>query len=195
MTELEPQHDFPDPLDEAKRHVTPTAAEILPGENWTHPALEQLPPDDWAHRYFAAYMSPIGLAVQTRAYIHAGVSRDVFRDRKRNDGIFNVIHEAADDAIREAFEYVLHDRIMNGTIRPIYQKGRLVGFAREVDNSLLKWALERLMPDKYHLPARVELSGVHHPGDFKFAIGPPVVQGELAAGDGSAEGDPEVSGE
>lgn len=153
------------------------AADILPGHNWTHGALTLLEPDDWAHAYFASYIGPDGLGNIARACRQAGITKHVRDNRLTNDTGFREAHNDADNELRSAFEYVLTDRVLNGTPRPVFQRGILVGHVREVDNRLLQWTLERLMPEKYHLATKFELSGADAPGAFKFAMGE-VVTGE-----------------
>lgn len=148
-----------------------TTEHLLPGASWTHPALEAFEPDDWAHAFFHHYVGRTGLGVLTRSARLAGVSAGAIKERAQDDTLFRAALEAAHTELCEAFEYVLTDRNLNGTLKPVHQRGVLIGFVREIDNRLLQWTLERLMPEKYHLATRFELTAKDTPDAFTFAMG------------------------
>ncbi len=148
----------------------PVHVPVLNGE-FHHPAMDSWPADDWAHRYFAAYCGQAGLGTIKRSCRVAKIDKNMRTRRLEDDELFRIVHEAADEELREAFEYVLTDRVLNGVEKPVYQGGRMVGMVREVDNRLLQWVLERLMPEKYNLDTRLGASGSGGPAEFEFAMG------------------------
>jgi hypothetical protein len=62
---------------------------------------------------------------------------------------------------RERREQVAHDRAVNGTERPVFQAGALVGHVREFDNRLLEFLLKADNPGKYRDRAAETHISVH----------------------------------
>lgn len=140
-------------------------------------------PDDWAHAFFTAYTGPIGYGTLNASFRHAGITRQNYRTRLENDTVFALLKTEADNELRDAVRHELMNRALNGTQRPIFQRGHLVGHVREVDNRLLMWLAERLIPEEYHLATKFELTGDNAPGAFKFAMGEVIEQNALEEGD------------
>lgn len=130
-----------------------------------------LPPDDWAHTFFTAYLGPIGIGTLTKSARHAGVSRTTVAQRLKTDGRFNALMTLANQELLEALEAEAYKRAKDGLERPVYQRGQVVGAIQDVDNKHLQWLLERLAPEKYHLPTRIELTRPDHESDFTFHMG------------------------
>lgn len=154
------------------------------------PAVEQitslLDESDWAHAFFSAYLGVVGRATLSRSLKHAGVGRDAYKTRMRDDIVFAALQEQANTIWLDAVEYELHVRVTDGTRKPVHQRGAIVGYVREVDNRLLQWYLERLAPEKYHLATRFEMSGADAPEAFKFAMGEKPL--EVESGESSDSG-------
>jgi hypothetical protein len=136
-----------------------------------HPPALDLPPDDWAHAFFAAYISDIGLGTISKSCAHAGVHPNAVKKRLADDALFRALKQQADEALLEALEFVAFKRAKNGTQRPVFQHGEIVGHVNEVDNRLLQWLLERLAPEKYHIATRIEHVNPDTPGAFTFRLG------------------------
>ncbi len=140
-----------------------------PLEPLAQPALD-LPPDDWAHRFFEAYTS-FAVCNLSKSAKHAGIHPRTVTWRIEHDEVFRDLKEQADQALTEAVEQVAIERILEGTERPIFNHGLVVGHVREVDNRLLQWWLERRLPERYHIATRIEHVNPDTPGAFTFRLG------------------------
>jgi len=77
------------------------------------------------------------------------VDRSTVYRRRSTDAEFA---QAWDDAMDEAGDWLEHEarrRAEEGTLKPIYFKGELVGFEREYSDPLMAMMLKGLKPDKY----------------------------------------------
>jgi hypothetical protein len=142
-----------------------------------------LPTDDWAHPFFHAYLGPLALGTLSKAAAHAGVHPNAVKRRLADDTLFRELKQQADTALIEALEMVAYDRAYNGVLKPIIQHGEVITHVREIDNRLLQWLLERLAPEKYHLPTRIEHVAPDSPGAFSFQLGDKPRILELDAGE------------
>jgi hypothetical protein len=113
--------------------------------------------DDWAWAFFKSY-TETHLGNITQAHRAAKVSYDVYYVRRQKDLTFRALCDEAERAILDAVLQVTLEEAINGVERPIFQRGEIVGHARETDNRLRQWLLERLDPARFHLPSVVELS-------------------------------------
>lgn len=95
----------------------------------------------------------------TKAAMSAKVSRRTIYDWIKNDPTFKEKYDEAvelatmkleDEAVRRAFE---------GTLKPVYQGGKLVGKIREYSDTLLIILLKAKAPDKYKDRSTSELTG------------------------------------
>ena len=161
-----------------------------------------LPEDDWAHAFFAAYTGTVrvndgsdygSLAIcnRSKSAKHAGVHPKTIAYRRDHDPAFADLLQQADEALTEAVEQVAVERILNGTERPVFQHGEIVGHIRVVDNRLLQWWLERRATEKYHIATRVEHVNPDTPGAFVFRLGDKPL--ELEAGEEAAPARPPAS--
>lgn len=132
--------------------------------------LAQLAPDDWAHAFLEAYTGPIGYGTLSKSLKHAHTSKDKYKTRLANDLTFKTLLEEAQDQLRDQIRHELYNRALNGTQRPIYQHGHIVGHATEIDNRLLTWLAERLMPEEFHLATKFELTANNTTDSYKFAM-------------------------
>lgn len=131
--------------------------------------LDVLPEDDWARTWLPAYIEHIGSI--NKASTAAHIAHKTARARLQEDPVFRTLKTQCDNALLEALETEAYLRARDGTERPIYQQGRLVGKVREIDNRHLEWLLERLAPEKYHLGTRIELANPGQTAAFTFRMG------------------------
>ena len=132
-----------------------------------------LPEDDWRIRFIRSYTGSgdRSLGNLTKAAKAAGVSRKFISNRLLDDTIFQTLYQAAEAELKDAVRSELYRRATQGTERPIYQAGELVGTVTEYDNRLLQWLAERLMPDEFHLATRIELTDTAGTGALRFKMG------------------------
>jgi hypothetical protein len=77
------------------------------------------------------------------------IDRSTVYRRRNTDDEFR---QAWDDAMEEAGDWLEHEarrRAEEGTLKPIYFKGELVGFEREYSDTLMGMMLKGIKPDKY----------------------------------------------
>jgi len=55
--------------------------------------------------------------------------------------------------------------------RPVFHQGRQVGVIQEWDTKHLEWVAERLLPEEFHLPTRIESQGDSEV-EFKLQLNP-----------------------
>ncbi len=146
----------------------------------TEPTTDLVPlaHDDWAHRFFEAYLGhtddPHTVGTITRSARHAGVHPNTVKRRLNDDLLFATLIDQANQELLEALEAEAYRRAKDGTTRPIYQAGEKVGEVQDIDNRHLEWLLERLNPEKWHLPTRIELTnpaGTQDGTAFTFHMG------------------------
>jgi hypothetical protein len=114
-------------------------------------------PEPWEKRFFEAYLNDYG--VVGKAANAAGVHPNKIKARAKESPAFKLMYEAAERAVNDMLDFEVMRRALEPSERPVYQRGKLVGVIREWDNRHLEWVAERRMPQKYHLPTRVEFAG------------------------------------
>jgi hypothetical protein len=67
--------------------------------------------------------------------------------------------EQAYRMMNDALEYEAMRRAVEPNERPVFQRGEMVGVIKEYDTKHLEWLLERRMPERYHIPTRIEFAG------------------------------------
>lgn len=85
----------------------------------------------------------------TKACELAGITRDTFYKRKRNDSEWRLVFEQAWKDGYEALEAMCAERAFNGYDRPVYQNGEKVGIMRQYSDSLAAFLLKGNRPDKF----------------------------------------------
>lgn len=96
----------------------------------------------------------------------------------RKDADFEARFQLAVDEATERLELEARRRAFEGTDKPVYQGGQLVGYVREYSDTLLIFTLKALKPDKYRDNAKVE-----HTGKDGAALAPAVVVVPATAAD------------
>lgn len=120
-------------------------------------APEDYSSEPWEKVFFEALTNNYG--VLGKACDAAGVHEQAVKTRAKNSPTFKMMLEAAVRMVNDVMEYEAMRRALEPAERPVFQRGELVGVIREWDNKHLQWMLERRMPEKYHLPTRVEFAG------------------------------------
>lgn len=149
-------------------------------------AADPIPPDDWAWTFINSYLghdNKGNIGNITKALQAAGRSHDVYRVRKLREPTFAALIQQADQALLDALWSVTLKDAIEGIDRPIFQRGMLVGHVKETDWQTRRWLLERLDPERFHLPTRVELVSGDAPGAFTFQLGEDIDNAELEQGD------------
>lgn len=82
---------------------------------------------------------------------------NVYRWRKEPE--FESAFQSAIEEAIERLELEARRRAFEGTEKPVYQGGQLVGYIREYSDTLLIFTLKALRPDKYRENAKIEHSG------------------------------------
>lgn len=105
---------------------------------------------------FLAALADTGIIC--RACEVSGVGRSTVYEW-REDPAFEARFRLAVDEATERLELEARRRALEGTDKPVYQGGQLVGYIREYSDTLLIFTLKALKPDKYRDNAKVEHSG------------------------------------
>ncbi len=130
--------------------------------------------DDWAWTFLASYTGhdlkghPGNLS---KAYRSAGISKKVYETRRENDTTFRLLCEQADDALADLVEEAVHKLATIGDEIPIIARGEQIGTRFQIDGPTARWYLERIRPEKYHLPTVVEHVAPGTAGAFTFQLG------------------------
>lgn len=91
----------------------------------------------------------------------------------RKDPDFEARFQLAVDEATERLELEARRRAFEGTDKPVYQGGQLVGYVREYSDTLLIFTLKALKPDKYRDNAKIEHSGAAEPVKIVFRLDRP----------------------
>jgi len=143
------------------------------------------PPEPWEKDFLEGFVNEYG--VLGKAAQAAGVHPNAIKTRAKNSARFRDLYEAAVRMVDDTLEYENVRRALEPNERPIFQRGQLVGVVQEWDTKHLEWVLERRMPEKYHLPSRIEFGGSGSEGAVNFKLSLGDTPGEL--GPGSDEDD------
>lgn len=95
----------------------------------------------------------------SRAAKDAGVNRRTAQRERVNSGAFA---EAWDDALEEGLDYLEEEarrRAYEGTLKPVYNRGELVGHVREFSDTLTIFLLKGGRPEKYAERSKHEHTG------------------------------------
>ena len=101
-------------------------------------------------RWDKAFLDELRLTgVVASACMLAGVGRSTVYERRESDEPFK---KAWDEAIEESADWLEKEarrRAVEGTLKPIYFKGELVGFMREYSDTLMALLLQANRPQKF----------------------------------------------
>jgi hypothetical protein len=112
-------------------------------------------PQDWA----PAFLEELARCGNVSATA-VKVGRRTVYDRRSTDPVFAAAMKEALDVAVEFMEAEARRRAVDGTLRPVYQGGELVGHVREYSDVLLIFLLKAHRPEKYRDRAAVEHTGV-----------------------------------
>lgn len=111
---------------------------------------------DWRPVFLGALSDGASI---TRAAETAGIGRrTAFDHRHRDEGFALAWHEAA-EAGADRLEDEARRRAAEGTLKPVYQGGKLVGEIREYSDTLLIFLLKGKRPEVFRDNVKVEHSG------------------------------------
>jgi len=114
------------------------------------------------------------LGVVSYACKAARVSRSTVYERREKDAVFRAAWDEAAEIAADMLEQEAHRRAVEGTARPVYQGGKLVGAERQYSDTLLMFLLKARRPEKFR--ERVDLK---HSGQLGLTV---TRLHELAAG-------------
>lgn len=114
------------------------------------------PQKDW-HSAFLGALSD-GASI-TRAAEVAGVGRRTAFDHRQRDEAFALAWHDAAEAGADRLEDEARRRAAEGTVKPVYQGGKLVGEIREYSDTLLIFLLKGKRPEVFRDNVKVEHSG------------------------------------
>lgn len=120
------------------------------------PTPRLTPKSDWGEAFLTALASAGNVS---KAAAHAGVSRQAAYLRRAEDRAFAARWDDAVEQSTDTLEAEAVRRARDGTDRPVYQSGELVGHVREYSDTLLIFLLKARRPQKYRDNARVEIAG------------------------------------
>lgn len=145
-------------------------SDLLAPDEAAQAALEQMlnDPNDWVKNYVDAW--PQNYYSTARTLKAIGLNARRFDARRKHDPVFATLLEQLHEDARDTIRTELVRRALEPSERPVYHKGELVDTILEYDNRHLEWLAERLMPEEYHLPLRVELVRPQD-ADFNFRMG------------------------
>jgi hypothetical protein len=95
------------------------------------------------------------------ACLLSGIGRQTAYDRRNTDMQFKADWDAALEESGEWLEVEARRRAEEGTLKPVYYKGELVGFEREYSDTLMGILLKANNPRKYANKLIVEISPEH----------------------------------
>lgn len=95
----------------------------------------------------------------SKACKKSGLSRPTAYEHRKTNEAFAAAWAQATEIYLEVLEAEADRRAVQGTLKPIYQRGIKVGTVREFSDTLLIFRLKALAPEKYRERAQVDHSG------------------------------------
>lgn len=114
------------------------------------------PKNDWYSAFLGALADGASI---TRAAETAGIGRRTAFDHRQRDEDFALAWHEAAEAGADRLEDEARRRAAEGTLKPIYQGGKLVGEVREYSDTLLIFLLKGKRPEVFRENVKVEHSG------------------------------------
>jgi hypothetical protein len=131
------------------------------------------PPDEngyvafrWEREFFRAILMKYGTV--TQAADQAGVTVAMVDQRARESLPFHYQLELCRERMRDAVRHEVIRRAMEPERVPIFSRGKIVGYHDKYDNRLLMWLAERMMPEEFHIPSKIE--GANGDGELAFRM-------------------------
>lgn len=122
----------------------------------TEPRTARTRKRDWAPKFLEAF-AETGNVKEACATV--GVGRSTVYERRIKDETFAVQWDEAEQTSHDTLEREAFRRAAEGTDKPVYQGGKLVGTVREYSDTLLIFLLKARRPEKYRDNHRFELTG------------------------------------
>lgn len=130
-----------------------------------------------AYRYERYWLNSLMMnyGAFTTACEETGVSEETIRDRLEASPDFQFSYNWVLSRLKDMVRKEVFRRAVEPTERPVYNRGILVGKILDWDTKHLEWVAERLIPEEFHLPSRIE-GGMDGEGTvrFKLELGPGV---------------------
>lgn len=138
----------------------------------SHPLVEidgqdEGPEEPWERDFLREFLTETYGTV-AKAAKAAGVTTDTVRRRERESLRFRQNLATSREILRDTVRYEVLRRALEPSERPVFHQGRQVGVIQEWDTKHLEWVAERLLPEEFHLPTRIESAA--HDGDIKFTL-------------------------
>lgn len=111
---------------------------------------------DWKEKFIAALAKGKSVTAAARA---AKVARPYVYEVKDSDPEFAQLWEDAIEQGTDRLEDEAYRRAHDGTDKPVYQQGEMVGFIRQYSDSLIIFLLKSRRPEKYKDTSDVKVSG------------------------------------
>lgn len=127
----------------------------------------------WERYFLNAFFVKYGTI--SMAAQEAGVSEQAVTDRVKASPEFKKALAFCEERLRDTIRHEVIRRAIEPTEKPIYNRGKLIGVVYEYDNRHLQWVAERMLPNEFHLPSRIEFQGGAD-GEVNFKL-------ELGSGD------------
>lgn len=139
-------------------------------------------PESWERLFLEAYLGEYGTI--TKAARAAGVSPKTVQARAKASPAFRARLDAARDVLKDTVRYEILRRALEPSERPVFQRGVLVGVIQEWDNKHLQWVAERMIPEEFHIPTRIEVAGEGEGTvNFKLQLSDKAIEADSDDGD------------
>lgn len=125
----------------------------------------------WERHFFNAFLTKYGTVAPAAEY--AGVTLEMVERRAAESAVFRLQLELCREKLRDTIRHEVIRRALEPERTPVFSKGRVIGYVEKWDNRHLEWVAERLLPEEFHLPSRVE-AGSGGELELKLELGPGV---------------------
>jgi hypothetical protein len=117
---------------------------------------------DWCDAFLAVLATNANV---TKACEAVGIARKTAYEHRSKDADFAAEWDDALEAATDLLEHEARRRAMDGTEKPVYQGGELVGYVREYSDALMTLLLKAHRPKRFR--ERMDLTGADG-GPLKF---------------------------
>lgn len=135
----------------------------------SHPLIEvedEGPEQPWERKFLQSFLMETYGTV-AKAAKEAGIEAEVVRRRERESPRFRQNLAQCREILRDTVRYEIIRRALEPSVRPVFHQGKQVGEIQEWDTKHLEWVAERLLPEEFHLPTRIESQG---DGEVEFKL-------------------------
>jgi len=128
--------------------------------------------EPWERLFLKAFLTETYGTV-SRAAERAGVSPADVRRREKESPRFRSHLATCREVLRDTVRYEILRRALEPTEKPVFHRGTIIGVIQEWDTKHLEWTAERLMPEEFHLPTRLEAGlGKDDEVNFRLELNP-----------------------